>query len=128
MLFEGKNDVLSFLDILQCLFYTLCILEIYQFFFLSVVLKNRSHITYTFCEIKTTLFVGGEVSKGGFVNTYTPFCLFMSVKRQYLNFNDQRIEQYPSFSYPKDLLKYQFDAWQDAEFISLAGESLFSLG
>ena len=78
--------------------------------------------------MKTTLVVGRKVTKGGFVNLYTPFCSFKSAKRQYLNFNDKRIEQHLSFNYPRDFLKYQFDAWQDAVSISWAGKLLFRLG
>ena len=42
--------------------------------FSSLVLKNNAHITYRFCEIKATLIVGEEVTKGEFVNLCTPFC------------------------------------------------------
>ena len=55
--------------------YTLCILNINQFFS-SDVLNNNPHITYRFCEIKTTFIVGRGVTKGGFINLYTPFFSF----------------------------------------------------
>ena len=45
-------------------------------FLLSYVLNNNPHITYRFCEIKATLIVGREVTKGGFVNLCTSFCSF----------------------------------------------------
>ena len=45
-------------------------------FVLSYVLNNNPHITYRFCEIKATLIVGREVTKGWFVNLCTSFCSF----------------------------------------------------
>ena len=44
--------------------------------FLSLAFKNNPHITYRFCEIKATLIVGREATKGGFVNLCIPFCSF----------------------------------------------------
>ena len=84
MLFKGKNTVLSFVDVFLCLIhedtflYTFCILDIYQFFY-SYVLNNNPYITYRFCEIKATLIVGREVTKGGFVNLCTSLCSFNSL-------------------------------------------------
>ena len=81
MLSKGKNHVLSFVDVLLCLIrkdiflYTLCIFEVISFF-LSYVLNISPHITYRFCEIKATLIVEKEVTKGGFVNLCTSFCSF----------------------------------------------------
>ena len=80
MLFKRKNDVLLFLDVLQChihentFLYTFRKLEIDQFQF-------HLHITYRFCHIKPTFIVGREVTESGSVNLCTPFCSYKSSKR-----------------------------------------------
>ena len=48
-------------------------------FSLFYVLNNNPHITYRLCQIKATLIVRREVTKGGFVNLCTSFCSFNSL-------------------------------------------------